>query len=192
MPFVTCECFYRSQKSLCGRSKWQSLNFQLRKSCWYRLYKVIKAQQSQSKLEKSGKGFQTPVVKGPKQQIWKEGNNVDSVDRGHLHSSGSLPPIVSERMGRRMLYVSSVPFTLFVVFFVVVFVAKLQFDITLIPSLVAYSSLSLILFTMVALSYGIFSASWDVEQEGSFWGWNEFRVNIGRTLEGFKSNSSRK
>ncbi|EME29809.1 uncharacterized protein Gasu_28110 [Galdieria sulphuraria] len=194
--FVTCgECVYGCQKRQYCCPKWQTLSFRLREKSSYRLHKTIKAEQSQPKFVKTGKGFQTTVVKGKEQRNgWKEeeeqtNNYFEPGSKDNLHNSGSLPPIVSDRMGKRMLYASSVPFMLFIVFFASVFVAKLQFDITVIPSLVAYSSLLLILATMAALSYGIFSASWDVEQEGSFWGWNEFRVNVGRTLEGFKSNS---
>lgn len=165
------------------------------KICWSKSHHMVQARSQPSPEERTRKGFQTSTVNAPKQSASgkrKQVDNLKPLDKAELHKSPSLPLVVSERMGRRMLYASSIPFTLFVVLFAALFVAKYQFDITFIPSLVAYSSLLLILCTMVALSYGIFSASWDVEQEGSFWGWQEFLTNVGRTMEGFKSNSSGK
>jgi hypothetical protein len=145
----------------------------------------VKAEQSRPKYSgNTRKGFQTTSLKGHRSE-WKQENNVETIDRTNL----SVPPIVSERMGKRMLYAASVPLTFFVLLFGSLFVAKFQFDITFMPSVVAYSSLLLIFCTMAALSYGILSASWDVEDEGSFWGWKEFRINIGRTVQGFKAGA---
>ena len=36
---------------------------------------------------------------------------------------------------------------------------------------------------LLGISYGLLSASWDPNREGSFWGWTEFRANLGMILD---------
>lgn len=98
----------------------------------------------------------------------------------------SIPEVVSRRMVKRMALFSGVPTGLgmfsFVGFYVVVSQGWLE-----IPTYVVLA-VSLLLFGLgvFGLSYGIFSTSWE-DEPGSWWGWSEFRLNLGRTLSAWRS-----
>lgn len=47
-------------------------------------------------------------------------------------------------------------------------------------------SLGLFALGVLGLSYGVLSASWDEEQTGSRLGWEEFRLNFGRMVAGWR------
>ena len=55
------------------------------------------------------------------------------------------------------------------------------------PYLVFITTLGLFGLGFLGLSYGIFSASWDEERLGSWWGWEEFKVNFGRTVTAWRN-----
>lgn len=97
--------------------------------------------------------------------------------------SGALPQNVADRMLRRILGFGGVPLSMLFAFFGVYFVAKYKFDITVIPAVVAYSTLGCIAAAGVGITYGIMSSSWD-EQEGSLLGWDEARKNVFRVSDG--------
>lgn len=44
---------------------------------------------------------------------------------------------------------------------------------------------------VLGLSYGVLSASWDERSPGSKLGWSEFRLNLGRVIDGFKTGRDR-
>ncbi|MDW8463816.1 MAG: PAM68 family protein [Geminocystis sp.] len=41
---------------------------------------------------------------------------------------------------------------------------------------------------VLGLSYGIFSASWDEDRVGSWWGWSEFKLNFGRFVSAWREH----
>jgi len=43
---------------------------------------------------------------------------------------------------------------------------------------------------VLGLSYGIFSASWDEERSGTGLGFEEFKLNLGRTIEAWRSSKA--
>ena len=98
-----------------------------------------------------------------------------------------IPDSVSQRMIKRMAIFSGIPTALgmssFFVFYWVV-----SHDLLDIPnSVVGAISLGLFGLGVLGLSYGIFSASWDENQVGSLWGWQEFTENLGRTLKAWRN-----
>ena len=101
---------------------------------------------------------------------------------------GAIPEVVSSRMLKRMALFSGIPTSLamlsFVAFYLVVSQGWLE-----IPNYVAFA-VSLLFFGLgvVGLSYGIFSSSWE-DSPGGFWGWPEFRLNLGRTLAAWRRSS---
>lgn len=101
---------------------------------------------------------------------------------------GAIPEVVSGRMLKRMALFSGIPTSMamlsFVAFYLVVSQGWLE-----VPNYVAFA-VSLLFFGLgvVGLSYGIFSSSWE-EYPGSFWGWPEFRLNLGRTLAAWRKPS---
>ncbi|MGK7887189.1 MAG: PAM68 family protein [Crocosphaera sp.] len=107
--------------------------------------------------------------------------------RSNDASLSVIPDSVSQRMIKRMAIFSGIPTGLgmssFFVFYWVV-----SHDLLDIPnSVVGAISLGLFGLGVLGLSYGIFSASWDENQVGSLWGWQEFTENLGRTLKAWRN-----
>ena len=98
--------------------------------------------------------------------------------------AGVLPEIVANRMLRRILTFGGIPLIGLFTFFTAYFVLKYKYDITVIPVLVAYSTLGTIGLSTLGISYGIFSSSWDEDIEGTKLGWEEARSNFLRARDG--------
>lgn len=98
--------------------------------------------------------------------------------------AGVLPEIVANRMLRRILTFGAVPLGLLFTFFAVYFVLKYKYDITVIPVVVAYSTLGTVALSTLGITYGIFSSSWDEDVEGSTLGFEEAKVNFIRAKDG--------
>ena len=101
--------------------------------------------------------------------------------------AGTIPEVVSQRMVKRMALFSGIPTGLgmasFVGFYWIVSHGWLE-----IPTYVVFA-VSLLFFGIgvLGLSYGIFSTSWEEESPGSWWGWQEFKINFGRTVTGWRA-----
>lgn len=107
--------------------------------------------------------------------------------RSNDASLSVIPDSVSQRMIKRMAIFSGIPTGLgmssFFIFYWVV-----SHDLLDIPnSVVGAISLGLFGLGVLGLSYGIFSASWDENQVGSLWGWQEFTENLGRTVKAWRN-----
>jgi len=96
----------------------------------------------------------------------------------------TLPEIVSQRMLRRAVVLFGVPFFTGITGFVVFYVLSVKYDVVFLPAVVGSSTLGVFALSLAGLTYGIMSASWDVEKEGSLLGVKEFRMNMVRALEG--------
>ena len=98
-----------------------------------------------------------------------------------------IPEVVSQRMVRRMALFSGIPTSLgmfsFIAFYLIVSRDWLE-----IPNYAVFA-VSLLFFGLgvVGLSYGIFSTSWEESEPGSWWGWSEFRLNLGRMLNAWRN-----
>lgn len=98
--------------------------------------------------------------------------------------AGVLPQVVADRMIRRIAGFAGVPLGGLFVFFGAYFVAKYKYDISVIPVVVAYTTLGCIGSAGVGITYGIMSSSWDPENEGTALGFKEAQVNIVRARDG--------
>jgi len=105
--------------------------------------------------------------------------------------AGVLPQRVADRMGIRMAVLGGVPFFVGVSVFLLYFTLAFRFDVRVIPVFVGYSTLFTFGGALVGVTYGIMSASWDEEVEGSFWGWEEAKMNALRAREGLTSARGR-
>jgi hypothetical protein len=105
----------------------------------------------------------------------------------HPSPLAGIPETVSQRMARRMALFSGLPTALGMASFVVAYwiVSHHWFDLPTIA--VVYISLAFFGLGVLGLSYGLFSTSWDEERLGSWWGWQEFKVNFGRTMGAWRS-----
>ena len=106
---------------------------------------------------------------------------------GNWSTRNGVPEVVSQRMIARMVFFSGIPTVLgmssFFVFYLVV-----SRDVLDIPTYVVFS-VSLLFFGLgvVGLSYSIFSTSWEETAPGSVLGIEEFRLNLRRTLQAWRS-----
>lgn len=98
--------------------------------------------------------------------------------------SGILPEIVADRMLRRILTFAGIPLSLLFSFFGAYFILKYKYDITVLPAVVAYSTLGTIALSGMGISYGIFSSSWDEDDDGTKLGLEEAKKNIIRAKDG--------
>jgi len=104
--------------------------------------------------------------------------------------SGTIPEVVSQRMVKRMALFSGVPTGLgmfsFLAFYWIVSHDWLEI------STYVVLAVSLLLFGLgvLGLSYGVLSTSWEENQQGSWWGWQEFRLNFSRTVTAWRTAKS--
>ncbi|KAA8495684.1 Protein PAM68, chloroplastic [Porphyridium purpureum] len=138
-----------------------------------------------SSVEEKAQGFQPRGLTMSKQ--------VDEYGfvRPQPGADSSLPEIVANRMGKRMIVLFSVPFFTGIGGFVTVYLLSIKSDIVVLPSLVATSTLGTFGLALTGLTYGIMSASWDPDEEGSFWGFTEFKTNLLRTVEALSLQKKR-
>ena len=100
-----------------------------------------------------------------------------------------IPPLVSQRMIRRMALFSGVPTVLGVVVFFVAYYLLSRQILDFPKSLVLLLTLGCFGLGVVGLSYGVISASWD-ESPGSLLGLSEFKLNFGRIRESRRAKKS--
>ncbi|MGK7942077.1 MAG: PAM68 family protein [Crocosphaera sp.] len=117
----------------------------------------------------------------------KTTNNPEKKRKNSDASLSVIPEAVSQRMIKRMAIFSGIPTVLgmssFFIFYWIV-----SHDWLDIPtSAVGAVSLGLFGLGVLGLSYGIFSSSWDEHQAGSWWGWEEFTQNLGRTMNAWRN-----
>lgn len=108
-------------------------------------------------------------------------------------NTAAIPDVVSKRMARRMAVFCGIPTAMGMSsFFVFYWILSHQW-LELPPYLVLFVTLSLFGLGFLGLSYGIFSASWDENKAGSWWGLEEFKLNWGRMGDSIASwRASRK
>lgn len=99
----------------------------------------------------------------------------------------AIPDGVSKRMIRRMALFSGIPSALGMSsFFIAYWIVSYDW-FKLPPYVVLAVSLGLFGLGVLGLSYGIFSTSWDEDRLGSWWGWQEFKLNFGRTIDAWRT-----
>jgi len=102
--------------------------------------------------------------------------------------AGVLPQVVADRMLNRMLTFAGIPLFLGILLFVSSFVLAYKYDVRFIPTVVANATLLTVFTSFAGLTYGIFSASWDVKDEGSRLGLVEARRNLLRAYDAVVTN----
>ena len=98
----------------------------------------------------------------------------------------AVPKVVSDRMARRMVVFCGVPTVLGMVTLIGGYVG-INYGIKPPGVLVLLTSMGFLGLSVLGLTYGILSASWDEENAGSKLGIQEFAVNWGRMLAAWKS-----
>ncbi len=127
----------------------------------------------------------TPVNSGQQQPQKPEVNKNSKSQR--TTADQAIPKVVSQRMITRMALFSGIPLLLAVSIFIGSYFIVINELFVLPNTAVLLSSLGCFGLSVLGLSYGIFSASWDETDKGSLVGWSEFKLNLGRTWEAWKS-----
>lgn len=102
-------------------------------------------------------------------------------------ASTGIPEVITKRMTRRMALFCGIPTALGMLTFVVSYIIVSQHLLKLPTVAVFLVSLGCFGLGVLGLSYGALSASWDEDRLGGWLGFNEFRVNFGRTVESWRS-----
>lgn len=93
-------------------------------------------------------------------------------------------------MIRRIMIFGGIPLSLLFAFFAVYFLLKYKYDITVLPVVVAFSTLGTVGLATAGITYGILSSSWD-DAEGSRLGLKETKVNFMRAKDGLVGTRER-
>ena len=104
----------------------------------------------------------------------------------------AIPDVVSKRMGRRMAIFCGMPSILGMSSLFIFYWLKVKEAVDLPPYIAFAVSIGFLGLGVLGLSYGLFSASWDEERTGSIWGAEEFKINLGRTRDAWKSSKAAK
>ena len=106
------------------------------------------------------------------------------------NTDAGIPEVVSRRMIRRMAVFAGIPTALGMSSFVIAYFL-LSRQIVEFPNVVVLLvSLGFFGLGTVGLSYGVLSASWQEESEGSLLGISEFSVNFRRLMQGLRKKPS--
>ena len=105
-------------------------------------------------------------------------------------SLSAIPDAVSKRMVRRMVYFSGIPTFIGIASFFVFYWLFSQKILEFPPYLVLFVTAGLFGLGFAGLSYSVFSASWDEERVGGIVGFDEFKVNTGRTFSAWKNRNN--
>tara|TARA_Y100001968_G_scaffold211019_1_gene194197 strand:- start:208 stop:648 length:441 start_codon:yes stop_codon:yes gene_type:complete len=112
---------------------------------------------------------------------------VKDSSKNNSNSSG-IPKYVANRMARRIAFTTGIPTISGMGVFIGSYflISKGIADIS--PTLTLVSSAMCFLVGLLGLSFGILSASWDINP-GSFLGFENIKPNVNRIKEAFKSNN---
>jgi hypothetical protein len=106
--------------------------------------------------------------------------------RSASREESTIPEIVSQRMLFRMALLSGVPLFMAISIFIGSYFIIVNEVFILPNTAVLLASLGCFGLSVLGLSYGIFSTYWDEDRPGGVVGWQEFKLNIGRTVQAWK------
>lgn len=143
-------------------------------------------------FEPTSKKAAKPKPKTPSVAAKTEKSGKKAPSRGNSQQSTAIPEVVSKRMARRMAIFCGIPTTLGMLTFIGSYIVVTQGIYKLPNVAVLLVSLGFFGLGVLGLSYGIFSASWDEERVGSWFGAEEFSTNFGRTIAAWKEARQQK
>ncbi len=128
---------------------------------------------------------QTPIVK-------EEVEKGDSGKPPFTKQEMAIPQVVSQRMVRRVAWLSGIPTILGILTLIVSYLLIIYADIKLPPLLVLLVNMGLFGLGVVGITYGVLSASWEEQRAGTLLGWSEFTTNFGRMVAGWRETRQKK
>lgn len=99
----------------------------------------------------------------------------------------AIPDVVSKRMGRRMAVFCGIPSAFGMSSLFIVYWLRIKGVVELPPYFALAVSFGFLGLGVFGLSYGLFSACWDEDRAGTLMGFDEFKINLGRTKEAWKA-----
>jgi len=99
----------------------------------------------------------------------------------------AVPKVVSDRMARRMAVFCGVPTVLGMATLIAGYIVLSRGWFNPPHIAVLLVSMGFLGLSVLGLTYGILSASWDEQAAGSVLGWQEFAVNWGRMMAAWRS-----
>lgn len=130
----------------------------------------------------------TPPSKKAKSTPTKPAKETQPAKRRYTREEAAIPEVVSQRMLSRMMVLAGTPLLMGLGTFIGSYFI-ITHDLFLLPhTAVLLVSMGFFGLSVLGLSYGVFSASWDEEIQGTILGWQEFKVNLGRMQAGWKEN----
>jgi hypothetical protein len=100
----------------------------------------------------------------------------------------AIPEVVSKRMVRRMALFCGIPTVVGMSSFATGYWLNVSGTLEVPNVVVLLASLGGFGLGVVGLTYGVLSASWDEQQDGSWLGFQEFSTNVGRMTEAWRQN----
>lgn len=141
--------------------------------------------------KKSSPSPKTKTIEEQKSSNVNQPKNISNQKRQQLKEESSIPEIVSQRMVTRMVLLSGTPLILALLTFVISYFIITN-DILILPNqAVLLVSMGFFGLSVIGLSYGLFSASWDEEKKGTLLGWQELKINFQRMKEARKEAKSK-
>ena len=101
-------------------------------------------------------------------------------------SVGAVPEIVADRMIGRIATFFGIPVFGGLAIFVGAYFYSKQTDTVIQPNIIAYATQVPFVLGLLGITYGIMSASWEPDKEGSNLGIDEFKTNFARVKDGLK------
>jgi hypothetical protein len=104
----------------------------------------------------------------------------------------AVPKVVSDRMVRRVVGFCGIPTVLGITTLVASYLLIVFANIKLPPIAVLLANLGFFGLGVLGITYGVLSASWDIDRPGTILGWNEFTTNFGRMVEVWQATKQKK
>jgi hypothetical protein len=135
----------------------------------------------------------TPIVKSPAPSTAKISTTTkrnSPQEPLRERESSQIPEVVSNRMIRRVMIFSGIPVLIGMGIFIVSYLVVANHITKLPNTAVLLVSMAFLGLSVLGLSYGILSASWeeDINAVGSWLGWSEFKLNFSRMKAGYKAS----
>ncbi|MGK7920258.1 MAG: PAM68 family protein [Trichodesmium sp.] len=147
---------------------------------------------NRKKQEKKSSSSHNPKVNNEEKPITANKSKYSSNQKRKIDKSeNTIPDVVSRRMVSRMVLMSGIPLLLALLTFVISYFIITN-EIFILPNqAVLLVSMGFFGLSVVGLSYGIFSTSWDEEQKGSLLGLQEFKTNFQRMRNAWQEAKSK-
>ena len=138
---------------------------------------------------RKGKKPSKAKVSSPTEAATKQANNSQTSTRSkRKRDETSIPEVVSRRMLRRMIIFSGIPVSLGVFVFFAGYIVITR-HIAELPNVAIFlTTLGCFGLSVVGLTYGALSSSWDESSVGGLIGLDQFKLNWGRMVDAWKQS----